>query len=230
MIAPALVALALFAAACGGSDEGTPLGAGGAATLEETTPQQGRPAGERGNGTASRGTRRRSGASGDCAERGITQPPYNEGTCVERGTRFVIANGQSTMRMRTLSAELQGFIVSEGIQDAKPRQGAFVVILLRVRNRTSSPVRFAASQTSLTIGEERYEERTDVEAKTDQALASPARRAIAPGRSAEGTVIFDISTSEIDRITREGELLLVNFDGNPPGKLPEFGQFRIYIR
>lgn len=222
------VALTLVAAAvgaCGGSTESTvPIeGAAPPATATATTQARGQArAGRR------RGSR---GDAQDCAAQGITAAPFNEGACVQDGTRFVVANGRSLLRLRTLDVAIRGFSVAEqlgaGRRVAVPQQGAFMVITLRVRNTTGQPQRFASGQVLLAIEQQRFEEATAAERAHPEALAG--QDAIPPGGLATGVIVYDLPPGELDRVTREGVLLVANFGKERRGELAEVGQFRIGV-
>lgn len=217
----ALLALAVGLSACGGGSTEGPGQDGGTVATPTAAPRA--RGGNGGNGRP---------ATQNCTDAGITTPPYNEGTCVQRGTRFVVVNGRSVMSLRTLDASLRGFSVADAIPgpngEATP-QGAFLLVRLSIQNTTGQVVRFAPNQTLLELDGEQFQERTDVEENTHRgALAFSSRDPIAPGETAEGAVVFDIPVDAIERVTARGHLLLANFDGNPPGKQREFGQFRVY--
>lgn len=219
----AVLALASGVSACGGSGGGSgPIG-GTVATPTTTTPAGG------GDGAGGRRA-----AAQECAAAGITTPPYNEGTCVQDGNRLVVANGRSLLTLRTLKASLRGFTVVEGMSGPNGRitpQGAFLIVRLGIENTTRKPAHFAAGQTLLLVNGQQIEERTDVEQDAHpEALAHNGRGALQPGRLVEGSVVYDIPIEMIERVTSEGNLLVANFGGNPRGRQPEFGQFRIYAQ
>lgn len=224
-IALVLLALALGASGCGGSAEGTDPAERTVATVPST--------GSSRSASQRRGASETIRASRDdtsCVARGIVVPPFNEGTCVQNGRRFVIVNGRSVLRLTTLSAAIQNFSVAEAIPGRGSRatpQGAFIIIGVRVTNRTRSPQRFGPGQTLLTIREQQFEERTDVEGEVHERALGFAGRAIQPGASVEGDVVYDIPLTEIERVTREGVLYVANF--GPQARRSELGQFRIYM-
>ena len=217
----ALLALVAMLSACGGSTEGS---AGGTiATPGTDTTAQSRGGREVGGRAGGRG-------NVSCTDAGITSPPFREGACMERGTRFVVANGRSVMQLRTLKAALRGFHVVESIGSVSPL-GVFLVVRLSVQNQTRKPMRFLAGQTILDVGDQRFEERMDVEQRTlPFALAYSRRAPIKPGQTVEGSVVYDIPIDLIETVTREGNLGVANLDGNPPGKQAELGYFRIYAQ
>ncbi len=220
-----LLTCAAVLLACGGGSTESPLvGAGTTATGMSTTGST-TPAGD-GRSASSRGSaadERRS-----CEARGITVPPFNEGACVQGGTRFVVANGRSLMRLRTLDVALRGFTVVEELRRGGERlapQGVFVVVRLAVKNRTGEPQRFQAGQTLLVLEQQRFQEHEIAEERfKPEALAYARRAPLRPGEKVEGVVVYDVAISDVDRLTREGQLLVANFGG---GAVREVGQFRI---
>jgi Domain of unknown function (DUF4352) len=222
-MALALLALAAGLSACGGGSADGPGAGGTIATPRTTAETQGR------GGRSGRGGR----DARSCVAMGISAPPFGEGACVERGTRYVVANGRSVMRLRSLDAALRGFTVAEAIEGRDgpvTPVGAFLVVDLSVENTTDRPVRFMPGQTLMLLDDQRFQERQDVEERVhEDALAFAGRAPIEPGRTVKGSVVYDIPIAAIERVTARGTLIVANFEGNPPGRQPEFGQFRIYL-
>jgi len=215
-----VLALGIGVSACGGSSEG-PVGE---APIVTPTSTSGAP-------TSTDEARGRDGRKNvSCAARGITTPPFKEGACVQRGTRYVVANGRSVLRLRTLSAAIAGLTVSETIPghegEATP-QGVFVFIRLNVMNLTDKPQRFQPGQTRLALRDQPYDERVDVETDMHPSALGSKRRVIQPDELVQGEVVFDVPLEAVERVSSEGMLYVVNFGGASGGR-PEFGQIRIY--
>ena len=227
-----LLVLVTAVAACGGSTEAPVVGADGSTVRSSTT-------GPSTTGTSTTGARR--GAAGaaegaetaSCVARGITVPPFNEGACRQGGVRFVVANGRSLMRLRTMNVAIRGFSVREQLgtaaQPLSP-QGSFLLIELAVTNRTAKPQRVLPGQTLLLLEPQRFEEQATAERRVHaDALAFARRRPIGPGETVTGVVIYDVAVSDVERITRDGQLLVTNFGGLSGGHGREIGQFRIGV-
>ncbi|HMJ01694.1 MAG TPA: hypothetical protein VK506_02060 [Conexibacter sp.] len=187
-------------------------------------------------GRGGRASRAREAAQ-SCAALGISQPPYNEGACTQDGVRFVVANGRSLLSLRTLSLALQGFSVTEELRRAGQRatpQGVYILVSVKVRNLTSAVQHVAVGQTLLTMNEQEFVEAEAAERIHPGALAFAQRATIGPGEVVTGVVIFDIPLSEIERVTRDGVLLVANFGadreaarrGSGPSQI---GQIRIGV-
>jgi hypothetical protein len=232
-----LLVLATGAAGCGDAEERpvVSVGSGTTATTKTATTDAARSGGRAAQraadaqkGRAPADAQRRRGRG--CVERGITVPPFDEGACVEGGTRFVVANGRSLMRLRTLNVAIRGFAVTEALRqggEVLTPQGAFLEIRLDVRNVTGEPQQFAAGQTLLTLEQRRFREHEAAERRFHpDALAAARGVPIPPGEVRSGVVVYDVPPGEIERITREGQLLVVNFITRA-GQPREIGQFRI---
>jgi hypothetical protein len=221
----AALALAIGASACGGSGEGPSLAERPIATATSPSGPGGRVR------TTANG--RRSTAKQDCVAAGITAPPFHEGACTQRGRRFVVADGRSTLQLKSLSAQITGVSAADALPakggEVAPQQGVFVLISLSVKNRTGATQQFVPGQTQLTIRDQAYEERTDVEGAVNaRSLASPGHGRLAPGATGEGHVVFDVPITDLRRVTTEGTLYVANFADLSAGRHAELGVIRIY--
>jgi hypothetical protein len=227
-LAALLLVLAGGLGGCGDSTERPVVGAGTVSTPTTTTTAT------TGDGrVAQRSRAARDGRAMGCAERGITVPPFNEGACVQDGTRFVVANGRTRMRLSTMSVAIRGFAVAEVLRRGGQRltpQGAFLQIELQVRNRTGRPQRFAAGQTLLLFERQRFQEHIAAEQRFHPgALAFAGRDAMQPGEVVDGVVVYDVAVGDIERITSEGQLLVANLGAAARRGPRELGQFRIGV-
>jgi hypothetical protein len=178
----------------------------------------------------------RPGKGPGCDARGINDTYLREGRCIEEGVRYVVANGRSTMQLRTLRAAIRGISIAQEIPTgrgpaARP-QGIFVLVRMAVENRDHVPRRFGPGQTTLGIAGQQYPEIATVERRSYRdAFAFTGRRPIPPGASDTGHVVFDVPPDQVERIETEGRLIVVDFDAPSlleGGSPREVGQFRLY--
>ncbi len=173
----------------------------------------------------------------DCKAKGIDSNARKEGTCEADGSKLVVVNKDSVLRLKTLAARLTGMRVRKtisGPNGSKTTKGKFVTFDLAITNLTDAPAAVAVGQFWLNFGgaqAEALEVDEDFEPRSFLARDRP----IPPGGTEAGTVTFGVTTKGAAHLTDSGNLDLVNLGSpisiyEPEGlfSAPEFGVFRTY--
>lgn len=154
----------------------------------------------------------------DCRAKGIDPSARKEGSCDDYGTKLVVVDKHSVLKLDSLEAKLEG--VSErkrtsGPLGAKTASGTYVVFDLALTNLTKSPQTFTGDQTRLQL---RYEVGEDVAIDRDHEPRSflARRREIPPHGSEVGTVTFEVSRQEVELLKKQGNLDIGNFGASTP--------------
>lgn len=150
----------------------------------------------------------------ECEEKGISTPAREEGTCVDGGTKYFVVNRDGVLKMPTLEAEMLDLRETGTITGASGKsataKGTFAVVELSITNRTDAPEKFEDSQIVLWVGgpytADAKVQRT-VESKSFLGQNTP----IQPGDTQVGTVVFDLSRSDVKALDKEGNVDIVNF-------------------
>jgi hypothetical protein len=164
-------------------------------------------------------------ATATCDSKGIDNTVGNTGTCLRNGITYTVVNKNQGLDLEQLDAQIVNVQTEKEVQ-GDPRgkaiaKGRFVVVSLRVKNKTDSPQRFAGpgfEQTELAIGGRRYPE---------GASATTLLRAnflglgpIDGGKTVTGSVAFEVPANLAENLAKEKAVLaIVNF--NDAGKLDE---------
>jgi hypothetical protein len=146
-----------------------------------------------------------SGAPGplNCSANGVATVYVAKQTTLPLATMAVTVTG---VRMtRTLVEKVGGTTISHATA-----QGMFVVVTVRVANRTHKPQLFNDdSQVELLIGSDTY----SISASGDEAdsATSAFDSDIEPGETATGDVVFDVAKSVLKSYPAHAGLVVVNF-------------------
>jgi len=206
--------LTVAAAGCGGGTTtvtvtGDTTG-GGSASAEELQEQvenelEAEEAAENGEGQA---------ADGDCEEKGIDGPERKEGTCFAEGTKWVVADMHSPLKLETLEARLTGLQERKTISsefESTTANGVFVTFDLTITNLTHAPQEFEEAQAVLFVDESVYTQDFEVQNGSEERSFLWEEGPIQPQEPFEGTVTFDIPRKIAKKITAEGNLDIANF-------------------
>lgn len=156
-----------------------------------------------------------------------------EGLCVEEGgSRVKIANRDTTLVLPELSARYLGYRTAKTLTssvDTQTAEGRFVIIRVRITNKTSSPEVFKdAKSTALHLGGARYTTHFDAENMPGDSFVwndDP----IQPGNSRTGTIIFDVPARRVAKMEEDGNLLIAQFsDKARDGSTMALGLIRTY--
>lgn len=174
-----------------------------------------------------------SGSEEDCEEAGISVEPRNEGVCAEDGVTYVVVNERHKLKLKELEVRLLGIqetgSVSSSYGETKTANGTYVLFTLEVTNRLHEPASFDANQeqTALYIDGNTYTE--DFEAENygleDSFLELES---IQPQGTETGTIAFDVPDKVLSKLTKSGNLDIVNFSEESSSNPREVGTIRTY--
>lgn len=171
----------------------------------------------------------------DCDEAGISSGPRREGVCEIEGSKAIVVNEGSTLKLRELEVDLLGIQKEKTVSDeygtAKSAGGTYVIFKLEVRNRTNVPVYFDSNQSQayLYINGNIYTQDFDVENYAlDDSFVNQFEE-IQPKGTQTGTIAFDVPNSVLSGLERTGNLNIVNFSEENQGlNAEEIGTIRTY--
>ncbi|HEY6729842.1 MAG TPA: DUF4352 domain-containing protein [Solirubrobacterales bacterium] len=174
--------------------------------------------------------------SGDCSESEVSNGDYVEGTCTENGSKFVVVNMDSTLKLKTLEAKLEDIqlkktIASEG--ESETANGVFVIFDLKITNLDRAPAEFEESQVTLLISEKLYTPDFEVQNGFETRSFLWQGEQIQPLSSQQGTITFDIPKQVAKDLTENGNLDIINFGtlsfgGEENFEQDEIGTIRTY--
>ncbi len=174
----------------------------------------------------------------DCDARGINAKKLGEGTCTSGGTTLTVVNKGSTLRLKSLTATLNGIRTTDSVGSYVGRsiaRGRFVLFTLTVTNRLETPQNFdgiGARQTALSLGADTYTE--DFNAENGRDLASCLSKdgagssPVQPGESITCEVIFDVPAIGVAKLNTDGNLEITNFGEDVSSSTGPIGLFRTY--
>jgi hypothetical protein len=139
----------------------------------------------------------------NCSANGVATVYVAKRTALPLTTLAVTVTGVRTTR--TLVEKVDGVTISHATA-----QGMFVVVTVRVANRTHKPQLFNGdSQTELLIGSDTY----SISTSGDEADSgtSGLDNQIEPGESATGDIVFDVAKSVLRSYPAHAGLVVVNF-------------------
>lgn len=176
-----------------------------------------------------------SGSEDTCDELGINSEVGKEGSCIDDGKNYVVADMGSTLKLRELNAKLLGMETAKTITgeygESKTANGVYVIFNLEITNKLSSPARFDSfqEQTALLLGENEYTEDFDVENYALDSSFLNLYDEIQPDTSQSGTVAFDVPKKLVPDLYKTGNLFILNFsDEGEEGEITQYGLFRTY--
>jgi hypothetical protein len=146
----------------------------------------------------------------DCRAKGISSEAHKEGTCEDDGTKQVVVNQHSVLKLDSLEARIEGIQVRQEINGppgSKAAQGPFVTFDLALTNRTDGPATLSDEQTRLLAGRG-YEEDLAIDEAAPRAFLA---RPIPPGKTEDGTVTFALPAKQVKAMREEGNLDIGNF-------------------
>jgi hypothetical protein len=169
----------------------------------------------------------------DCDTLGINPTGMREGTCTHAGITYVIVDMNHTLKLHTLSAELNGVRMTSTL-DGTTAQGKFVVPSVTITNHLELPQTFDASgtqQAGLILSGTVYKEATTAE-KIDPASCLSQASRIPAGQSKTCDVVFEVPSSSAADLGKHGsaDLYIVDFGSDLSGSVsPQtVGQIRLY--
>ncbi len=152
-----------------------------------------------------------------CKEKGIDPSEMKEGTCEDEGRTLDVVDIGDTLRLRTLKARL------EGIHE----KGPFVTFDLAIKSRAFKPVRLGENQLVLVL-EHDVDQDVEAERRLGPRAFRDRHRPIAPGETAQGSVVYEVTPSEEQQVNEEGNLDIYNFGVRDEGF--EIGVMRTYAK
>jgi hypothetical protein len=173
----------------------------------------------------------------ECEKLEIDSGARKEGACSEGGTRLVVVDRHSTLRMGTLEAKLLGIRdrkTIRGPEGSKTTGGKFVTLDVAVTNTTEAPAAVVAGQFVL-FADELHPESVEVDKKYEPRSFLSRAREIPPKGIETGTVTFAVSTEEAESVPESGNFDVASLgDAAPVSKpralfrKPEYGVIRLY--
>ena len=161
----------------------------------------------------------------DCGEKEIDSGAFKEGTCSENGTKIVVANMHSPLKLETLAVELKGVDEKKSISslgETETASGIYVSFELEVKNLTHVPAEFREEQTVLVLDENIYTQNFEVQNGFEQNSFMWQGKDIQPQGVETGTVTFDIPPQVARNLTANGNLDVINFGAETFGEGEEF--------
>jgi hypothetical protein len=176
-------------------------------------------------------------ATATCAQLHMTRRTgAKEGTCHDPdGTKFITVNKAHTVKLKTLTARLNGIRVVDSVSTdggyiSKTASGKFVILSVTVANRTSSPQVFQGvgdDTAKLAIDSGVYTQDFDASNQADQASFVSQDDPIQPGGSKTGDLIFDLPSRRVAKVYTQGVLSVINL-GADPETTRTVGLIRLY--
>jgi len=220
-LALSLLAVSMIVAACGGTQG---VGLSGATTA--TSASQ-RPVARN----------RHTDPRKSCDAQGINSTQLGTGACTEGGVQYVVANYGGVVRLNTLSAAIVGVTIAPADKGhgrvVSPQREAFLRVTLQVQNTGRTPRRFNFGQTMLGIGGDNYSETIGVEKTVHlESIAAANGGVVGPGETLRGDVLFDITHTDYEQLSRSGRFFIWNFGDHASGQITrssgQVGQIRLY--
>jgi hypothetical protein len=214
-----LLAGAVAAAGCGGT----------AKTTTHTTAQAA--------STPTATTTTAAGSPKDCNALGINPTGMREGTCTHAGITYVIVDRNHALKLRTLTASLDGVHTVNALSGAQPTsaQTKFVIGSLTVGNRLSLPQtvdKAGTQQTALILDGTVYKEDVQAEKSADRNSCAIQQGKFSPGSSVTCEVIFQVPSASAADLGAHGraDLYVVDFGSDLASSTPPqtVGQIRLY--
>lgn len=173
----------------------------------------------------------------DCGAKGINRGAHKEGTCTEGGTKLVVVNQHSVLKLPSLEARLLGIDqrkTIDGPGGSKTTKGKFAIFDLAITNLTDAPAKVVEGQCMLyLVG--LYSEAVEVEERFEPQSFLHRDQEIPPQGTEEGTVVFSLGNHRAPKLRTDGNLDCVNLGSSvsplePEGLFdePEYGVIRTY--
>jgi Domain of unknown function (DUF4352) len=166
----------------------------------------------------------------DCSESEVSNGEFVEGTCTENGSKFVVVNMDSTLKLKTLEAKLENIDLKKTISDlgeSETANGVFVVFTLKITNIGRAPAEFEESQTTLLISEKLYTPDFEVQNGFETQSFLWQGEQIQPLGNQRGTITFDVPKQVAADLTKTGNLDIINFGTSSFGGEENFEQDEI---
>jgi hypothetical protein len=149
----------------------------------------------------------------DCDDKGINSIERNEGTCTaENGWTVDVVNAETKLTLDEMDAELVGIRTADAVSGeysgTEKANGTYVVVSLRVTNRTDSPATFSNDQVRLVLDDKNYSHDSDAEMAVDDSLNYEE---IQPDETLTGTVVFDVPVERAGSYAETGNLVFAQF-------------------
>jgi Domain of unknown function (DUF4352) len=154
-----------------------------------------------------------------CDKLGINSVEGRQGTCIRVGVIYTVVNRHTTLLLDQLEARITDVTVADSVNDVRAKAGStYVVVTLRVRNRLKTAAQFDdAEQVLLADAKSEYAEDRRTGRLASDSFVKRAK-AIPPGGSATGKVIFATSEQFGRSVAKPGtNLIISNF--NDAGRL-----------
>lgn len=146
----------------------------------------------------------------------VTQPTQTR--CAEKsGQTIALAHGTQPLRLKTLTAQIVGVRTAGSVSSgdgavSATATGVFLIVTLRVVNRTDAPQTFdgiGAAQVALGLNGATYTESFQAENQADQQSFISQSTPIQPGESQTGAVVFDVPPARARTLRAPDDVLLV---------------------
>jgi hypothetical protein len=226
-IAALAVGVALAPTACGGDDD-TTTAADATTSTTTTTGATGTtgPATDAGGVPIEELVAAAAGVEAEdvaCGEEGIEIALGGGGTCTAGGDEYVVADEGEQLELETLTATLDDLETSKTVRGdyLKPRKskdGIYAIATLSITNEGNGNQLFDdfGEQAQLKVAGQTYREPFNIlnGVATDSFLWQSQK--IKPGRTVDGTVVFDIPELAAEELGDNGAIQILNFgdEGN----------------
>jgi Domain of unknown function (DUF4352) len=173
----------------------------------------------------------------DCNTLGINPTGMREGTCTHAGLTYVIVNRNHTLKLNTLSANVESVNAVSALSGAQPTggQGKFVIASVSITNQLAAPQtvdKSGTQQLGLILDGTVYKEATAAEKSSDPSSCAVQQGKFTKGSSVSCQVVFQVPAAAAADLGKHGraDLYVVDFgsdlaSGPPPQTV---GEVRLY--
>jgi Domain of unknown function (DUF4352) len=154
--------------------------------------------------------------SQSCLSKHMGATTHNQGVCtLASGLRFYFVNRTTKLVLPQLAVKLNSVSETKTIgsgRSATTAKGMYVVVQLTVTNRTSGAVPFdgAHNQTLLITSKQAFTE--DAASQHEpRSFAQEAKTPIPAGGSLSGSLVYDVTSSELKAVRQSGVLTVLQF-------------------
>jgi hypothetical protein len=156
-------------------------------------------------------------ASTDCDDLGINPESRNEGACVDSdGARVKVVNKDTKLTLPELDAEYLGYRTGKSIEsdfETQTASGVFVIVKLRITNKTGAPVEVDPEGISLSVSPNNvtklYTHIFDAENTPGDSFIWQDK--VQPDASMTGTVVYDMPQKRVADIEKTGNINILQF-------------------
>ena len=170
----------------------------------------------------------------DCDAAGINSTGLKEGLCRDGSNGLVrVVNRSHTLRMKEMTVHYNGYRTATTLSSDVGRntaRGVFVIVNLRVNNRTDSGFDYSDDMFDLEVGDKHYSPTFDVENGTDQQSLEwqTSDNGFPPDQPISGDVVFDVPRSKVVEMEKTGNVMVADPSDAENGTNGVVGIIRTY--